>query len=283
MQENIDDNSDVSVLLITLNNEQDLHRVLSSIKLSNPGQIIVSDGGSNDQSVSIAKEYTSDVYVGPRGRARQMNYGLEMVNRKYLLLIEGDHEYPEGFITDLKDEFCALKYFGLQATLVCKFERNFWERGISCFYSIHQRRKGIKPMIGGPSIFLADEYKSTLNHIDVQGFGIDTTIGQYLENKGLSVGLGKTIAFQYQELDINKFLRKYFNYGRGDYEFYLRHKKEWKIPRKIKSITHIMNRYIIAYPIISLKASNPIIAIPYLWLAGIVRYSGWIYEIFRRK
>lgn len=279
----IHNNSDVSVLLITLNNEHDIDRVLSSILKSNPGQIIVSDGGSIDNTVNLAKKFTSEVYSGEKGRANQINLGLSKVNKEFILFIEGDHEYEEDFISNLKSEFIQSNYFGLQSTLKCKREENFFEKGISEFYKIHQIEKGEKDMIGGPNIFKYKNYISYLTNLELQGYGVDTALGEIIKKEKLKVGLGNTIAYQYQELDYKTFFRKYFNYGKGDYDFYISHKKEWTFKRKLKSILHIFNRYVVDYPIKSLKVGKPYIAIPYLWLSAIVRYSGWVYCILKGK
>ena len=274
-------NDDVSVLLITLNNASDIDRVLSSILKSNPGQLIISDGGSSDETVELSKKYTSDVYVGDKGRSNQINLGLTKANGKYIIFIEGDHEYSENFISELKNEFNSNDFFGLQATLECQLENNFFEKGISQFYKIHQYKKGQKEMIGGPNIFNYDNYMSQLSNINTQGYGVDTALGEILKRKNLKVGLGHTVAFQHQVLDYKIFLKKYFYYGKGDYDFYRNHKSEWTTRRKLESVFHVFNRYVIDYPAKSFIVGKPHIAIPYLWASAVVRYCGWIYSFLK--
>ena len=272
-------NEDVSVLLITLNNASDIDRVLSSILKSNPGQLIISDGGSSDETVELSKKYTSDVYVGVKGRSNQINLGLTKATGKFIIFIEGDHEYSENFISELKDEFQSSDFFGLQATLECQLKNNFFEKGIAQVYKIHQCKKGQKKMIGGPSIFNRENYLAHFSNLNALGYSADTELGEILKRKNLKVGLGHTVAFQHQVLDYKIFFNKYFNYGKGDYEFYKSHRKQWTTRRKLKSIFHVFNRHVIDYPAKSFSVGKPHIAIPYLWASAVIRYYGWVYSL----
>ena len=274
--------SGISVIVNTLNDENDIGDMLNSISKSKPSQIIVVDGTSNDNTVKVAKEYTDEVYVIKKGISRQHIKALEFVSYEYLLVLECDHRYPDSFIDNLYSEYIESGYFGLQATLECSLKRSFLEKGMALFYEINQLKKGERAIISGPSIWKTDEYIKIFNEPSkMQGFSYDTNKAETLKENNLRVGLGYTVAFQHQELDYKTFFRKYFYYGKGDYDFYETYKTQWTTKRKLKSIFHVFNRYIVDYPIKSFKIGKPYIAIPYLWASAVVRYSGWAYSFLR--
>lgn len=181
------------------------------------------------------------------------------------------------FVTEYEN--CG--FFGLQATLKCIHSQTFWEKGISSFYDIHQYDKGIRNMIAAPNLYPSKEYIEILNVADFSGYSIDTKIAMNINERHLSVGMGSTVAWQNQRVDYHTFFWKYFNYGKGDFDFYQKNKNHWKLKRKLQSLSHIFIRYILDYPIKSFKVGSPHIAIPYLWMSAVVRYAGWGYSILK--
>jgi glycosyltransferase involved in cell wall biosynthesis len=272
----------VAVIFRTLNNEKDIEKSLSSIKENNPDQIILVDGGSIDNTQIIAKKYIDEVYVVQRGMGNQQSFGLSKVKYKYFVQAEADHVYPRDFIYKLLIEYKESNLFGLQASLICTLKRNFFEKGISVFYDIHQLNKGVSGTIGGPSIYKTKDYIQELNLESWNGYAIDTRRAEILKEKNLKVGLGYTEAYQHQKLDYKIFFKKYFNYGKGDYDFYNYHKKNWSFKRKLKSITHVFNRYIIDYPLKAIKMGK-VLYVPYFWFSAIFRYAGWAWAIIKGK
>ena len=270
----------VAVIFRTLNNEHDIGAALESIVKNQVDQVILVDGGSDDETVNIAKRHIDEVYVAERGLWNQQKFALSKVKYRYFIQAEADHEYPENFVVSLLSEFKESNFFGLQATLKCIHKRNFYERGISTYYQIHQRDKGPRDTIGGPSIYYTEQYKDRLDLKGFNGFSIDTMRAEILKAKGLTVALGHTLAYQNQTLNLPKFLRKYFSYGKGDYQFYQFHKKKWTKKRKFQSISHVFNRHFVDYPLKALKYRDPHITISYLWFSGLIRYAGWMFSVF---
>jgi glycosyltransferase involved in cell wall biosynthesis len=270
----------VSVLLHTLNNEDEIEGALQTIIENAPEQIIVVDGGSGDATVEIARRYTNEVYITPPGFANQQKVGLKHVRYSFLLMIESDHRYPNNFIISLRKELIESQFYGIQGSLKCTQHNNFYERGISVLYEIHQLKKGSRDLIGGPSIYYSDIYIDKICLDGFNGYSIDTRKGEIEKKLGLKVGLGFTLAYQHQHLNTKTFFKKYFNYGKGDYDFFTFNKKEWSIIRRLKSIFHVFNRYILVYPFKAILIGKPI-AITYFWLSAIVRYYGWGYSIFK--
>ncbi|MBI2617415.1 glycosyltransferase [Candidatus Gottesmanbacteria bacterium] len=85
----------VSVVVSTRNEEQSIQKCLESItNQSYPSksiEIIVVDNFSTDRTVSIAKKYTSSIYLKGNERSTQRNYGIrEKAKGKYALFLDAD-------------------------------------------------------------------------------------------------------------------------------------------------------------------------------------------------
>lgn len=61
-------------------------------------ELIVVDGGSDDDSASIAISLADKVLSSPRGRAKQMNAGAACSNSDTLLFLHADTKLPDGAI-----------------------------------------------------------------------------------------------------------------------------------------------------------------------------------------
>jgi glycosyltransferase involved in cell wall biosynthesis len=80
---------DISVAIITLNEQDNISRCLSS--LPKGSEIIIIDSGSTDKTVDIAKNFGAKVYTREFDNfASQKNYALEKCKRKWVLSIDAD-------------------------------------------------------------------------------------------------------------------------------------------------------------------------------------------------
>lgn len=84
----------ISVIVPTLNEQEYLPATLSHIVLAPGDELIVVDGGSNDQTVTIARRFTPHVLLSRRGRAAQMNCGARCARGEILLFVHADTLLP---------------------------------------------------------------------------------------------------------------------------------------------------------------------------------------------
>lgn len=87
----------ISVIIPAINEADNISKSLASIGLGIAKEIIVADGGSNDDTVLIAQSLGARVINSLPPRARQMNRGAAEANGEVLLFLHADTQLPEKF------------------------------------------------------------------------------------------------------------------------------------------------------------------------------------------
>lgn len=89
--------SEVSIIIPTLNESEFLHGTLNHLTLLNPPakEILVVDGGSQDNTVAIARQAGIPVLISSQaGRSIQMNLGAKAAKGKFLCFLHADTLVP---------------------------------------------------------------------------------------------------------------------------------------------------------------------------------------------
>ena len=90
----------LSVVIITFNEEANLGRTLESVKplvADGKGEIIIVDSGSTDRTVEIAKSFGAKVFVEEwKGYAAQKNSAIEKATGDWILSLDADEELSPG-------------------------------------------------------------------------------------------------------------------------------------------------------------------------------------------
>ncbi len=95
-------NANISILILTLNEEQNISSCLESIKWCD--DIVVLDSNSIDNTVEIAKTFGARTFQRKFDNyARQRNYGIQDIKYKYkwLLMLDADEIVPENLYTEM--------------------------------------------------------------------------------------------------------------------------------------------------------------------------------------
>ncbi len=87
--------SDISIIIPTLNEESEVSRWRELT--SWVGEVMIVDGGSTDQTVSLARSQGLRVEVCRAGRGAQMNYGARLASGRVLLFLHADTRMPPDF------------------------------------------------------------------------------------------------------------------------------------------------------------------------------------------
>ena len=84
----------ISIIIPVLNEEDSIGKCLDSLPSGPDVEVIVSDGGSTDKSVELAKKSDTTVIDSPMGRAQQMNAGAKVATGDVLLFLHADTQLP---------------------------------------------------------------------------------------------------------------------------------------------------------------------------------------------
>ena len=80
----------ISIIIPTLNEARCLGETLEQIQKLSPHEIIISDGGSDDNTLKIPAKFTQHLIKGPTGRALQLNAGAQAATGDLLLFLHAD-------------------------------------------------------------------------------------------------------------------------------------------------------------------------------------------------
>ncbi len=91
-----------SIIVPTYNEAMNIGSLLDSLlQQKEPAEIIVVDGGSDDETIDIVQEYPQVTLLrSAKGRAIQMNQGADHANFSPLVFLHADTIIPSNFITE---------------------------------------------------------------------------------------------------------------------------------------------------------------------------------------
>jgi len=201
-----------------------------------PIEIIVVDGGSVDDTVEKAKNFTNKVYRIGRGIAKARNFGAKYSNGDILLFMDADVILPNGFAEKLVETFRNPKVVGATCNIM-PLKPNFSEKIFFSFYNgLLRFISRFKPHSRGE--FLAVR-KSAF--FAVNGFNENLSC---IEDHDLAMRLSKVGKFVYiKDLTVFESMRRFRKLGTLkiiytwliNYIFYIIRKKpiskEWKAIR----------------------------------------------------
>ncbi len=88
----------LSIIIPTLNEGHSIVAILQRLQPLREGgdEVIVVDGGSDDQTLGLAAPRVDHAVQTQPGRARQMNYGAALATNEILLFLHADTALPDG-------------------------------------------------------------------------------------------------------------------------------------------------------------------------------------------
>ncbi|WP_028978356.1 TIGR04283 family arsenosugar biosynthesis glycosyltransferase [Sporocytophaga myxococcoides] len=155
----------ISVIIPTFQEEENIGRLIKYLKrqanTSLLQEIIIADGNSDDETVTIASQQGVRVLQCPvRGRAAQMNYAAARASGGILYFIHANTFPPKGFCDDIifavKDGYSA-GCFRLQV------DHNHWFLQLNCWFT---RFDSDYVKFGDQSLFVTKEQFKNCNGFD---------------------------------------------------------------------------------------------------------------------
>ncbi len=125
----------ISIIIPTFNEKNFIGRLIGHLQRCSPGkvQIIVSDGGSTDDTMSIALEKSATVVrCDKKGRAAQMNYGASFAIANILYFVHADCLPPENFYNKILESVKKDFSLGRFQTI---FDSSSWLLKVNAFFT----------------------------------------------------------------------------------------------------------------------------------------------------
>lgn len=97
----------LSIVIPTLNEGECIGDTIAAARGAQRVEVLVSDGGSTDSTVQLAKNYGANVIEGRKGRGAQLNDGAGHATSDTLLFLHGDTILPKGFAHDITSTLAA--------------------------------------------------------------------------------------------------------------------------------------------------------------------------------
>ena len=92
----------ISVIIPVFNEEKNIAATLQRLERLDPEALILVDGGSTDGTRQICQGFGVDLYVTPKGRAQQMNFGARRASGDVLLFLHADTRLPLTAFVDIR-------------------------------------------------------------------------------------------------------------------------------------------------------------------------------------
>ncbi|AOY79596.1 TIGR04283 family arsenosugar biosynthesis glycosyltransferase [Moorena producens JHB] len=89
----------ISIIIPVLNEASHIADTLATVTEASNVEVIVVDGGSDDETVAIAQSLGAKIIAAGTGRASQMNAGAAVATGDILLFLHADTRLPQGFDT----------------------------------------------------------------------------------------------------------------------------------------------------------------------------------------
>ena len=193
----------ISVIIPTLNEEENLPRTLACLSASAFTEIIIVDGGSTDGTLSVAREFCAStanarVITSPQGRALQMNEGARASQGEILLFLHADTQLPAqaGRIV----ESALAKRNAVGGRFDVRFDSpSAWSRIISSFMNQRSRLTGI--VTGDQALFVRRQVFELLGGFAQIPLMEDIEFSSRLQQAGRTVALRDRVVTSFRRWD----------------------------------------------------------------------------------
>jgi rSAM/selenodomain-associated transferase 2 len=142
----------ISIIIPTYNEAAQITSKLANIERSTREEIVIADGGSQDDTRVIGSSFGARVIVSSRGRATQMNAGAAAAKGEILVFLHADTHLPKGYHGYIREAMCR------PGTVAGAFKLRFEGRTTPLLrfieYTANWRSKFLQIPFGDQGIFL---------------------------------------------------------------------------------------------------------------------------------
>ncbi|WP_042195540.1 glycosyltransferase [Paenibacillus camerounensis] len=161
-------NASITLCMIVKNEEKDLERCLESVK-GQVDEIIIVDTGSSDDTINIAKKFTSEVhsFTWNQHFAEARNYSIRKATKDYILVLDAD-EYLDKNVDLQQDISSGLDYYLFNIKNYYSSSESFMHRAVRLFVNnenlFYENRLHEHLNIVGNPTFQGGEADSLIHH-----------------------------------------------------------------------------------------------------------------------
>ena len=146
----------ISVIIPTLNEAGSIEQSISSIGTHQDIEIVIVDGGSQDNTVEIAQNLKVKVLIATGGRAVQMNIGAELATGEILLFLHADTILPPNFATMVREVLISRASTPIAGAFRLQIDAPQWRLRL-VEWGVNYRSKLAQMPYGDQAIFLTAE------------------------------------------------------------------------------------------------------------------------------
>lgn len=148
-----------SVIIPTLNEKAFIAKCIESTRNNIPNaEIIIADGGSNDNTIDICKRYDVKIINSAKGRGQQLNEGARAASGETLIFLHTDTFLPDDAYNLINDFFANPK------NNICRFLLGFdFNHKILDLYTAFSKYDTLFTRFGDSSIIVRKDIFNRLN------------------------------------------------------------------------------------------------------------------------
>lgn len=260
----------ISVVVIAKNSARTLKDCLCSISRNRPKEIIVVDGGSNDDTTSIAIKFTQKILSDAGGgKSRARNLGAFAATQDYIAYVDSDVIIPDGALRVMLDE---LKRHN-SAALTCMYMRNsasnptYWSSSEETHNLYHRRWFHKLNLITACSLFprgIIESYGFELAH---GGFMDDWDLARRLQASKRQITISRVIPIHNKNQDTRAYISYHILLGKTHHAYFLKYGLA-----ELRYFPALSMMFWIEFCIVHFKLR----LIPYFFLKGLSESFGFI-------
>jgi len=270
------ENCAVSVIMLTRDSLRTLSSCLNSVIRQHPREIIAVDGGSQDGTLDILKDYGVLVILDPSmslGHSRQM--GVKAASGDYVMFVDSDVELTRDCIGQMRHELERFGWAGIHAQMMSRENLSYWQRSEDVRFSLHFNKVG--PIDCIPTTAALFRRSILLEHPFDSSFAEsaeDVDLCWSLGRNKLRVGVSSAAAYHTYRRSFLSFFQQRFRNGKGSARLALKCRSTLMLLSPLENMTSQCMR--------SIFAGRPNL-VPYWIVYGVAEFSGVLALLSRRR
>ena len=274
----------ISIIIRTLNEEQNIEECIQYCKNNNPNEIIVVDGHSTDQTRPIIQRIQNIKVINcEKGLAIQRDTGIKAASShsKYIMIVDADDRLDENCLFDLynileQSDATAVQAKHENISDIIKRKTTYWEEAflvsMKIIHALDNRNSVNITMIGRPALYRKDSLLEVITNTSNQytTAAEDSDLAYNLKKRGALFVCGNGITYRKNLSTFKELYKRWLAYGSGDAKFIETHPE-----RMLNVLMHLLYVYPIKrafYCATKYKARY----VPFFVLQGTIRFFGLI-------